>query len=255
MGYEVNYQFYNKIENSFDYDRENPQSLKKTYGKWNDDFPLDKLAASIMQQMARRDIFVFDLEIYEFQKKKISFKQNKSDLIIKNKKFSNKGDVSDVFDEENINLPLENKCHPPEYDTCNVNVPRPSPSPTVPPTALVNLADRMNLGKNIAQPQSERIIKKVSFMPSKMANPIGNFTIEKIYPVYRETFTSNGIGLVLETVDDLGRRVKVPDEHFVPAQQSLVGGDEINFGSNGKGLSDDGLNWNGAIKDSVPKLR
>lgn len=251
MGYEVNYQFYNKIENSFDYDRENPQTLKKTYGKWNDDFALDKLAASIMQQMARRDIFVFDLEIYEFQKKKISFKQNKSDLIIKNKKFTNKGDVSDVFDQETEDTTQLDKCHPPEYDTCNVNVPRPSP----PPTALINLADQRNFGKNIAQPQSERVIKKVSFMPSKMSRPVGNFTIEKIYPVYRETFASNGVGLMLETVDDLGRRVKVPDEHFVPAQQTLVGGEEINFGSNGKGLSDDGLNWNGAIKDSVPKLR
>lgn len=256
MGYEVNFQFYNKLENSFEYDRENPTTFKKTYGKWNEDYALDKLAAAILQQMARRDIFVFDVEIYEFQKKKISFKQNKGDLIIKNKKFTNKGGVEDAFQEEEVDEnALPNKCHPPEYDTCNVNVPNPSP-----PVALINLADSRgkNNHQNILPKQpsaSDRVIKEMVFMPSRMMKPVGNFTIEKKYPVYRESFASNGVGMMIETTDDRGARVKVPDEHFVPAQPSLVGGNEINFGSSGKGLSDDGLNWGGAIKDSIPKLR
>lgn len=255
MGFEVKFNYYNKIEDSFEYNRDEPQEMKKNYGKWNDDYTLEKLAAAIMQQMARRDIFVFDVEIFEFQKKKISFKQNKSDLIIKNKKFTNKGEVSEIFEEGTSELTSPDKCYPPEYDTCNVNVPQPSPQ-----IGLINLADNRGINNqhNLLPKQpspSDRVIKEVVFMPSKMIKPIGAFTIEKKYPVFRETFATNGVGMLIETTDDRGARVKVPDEHFVPAQQSLVGGNEINFGSTGKGLSDDGLNWGGVIKDTVPKLR
>jgi hypothetical protein len=209
---------------------------------------LEKLAQAIQQQMARRDIFIFNFEIYEFQKKKISWRQNKSDLIIKNKRFSNTGVTYESFDEDSDQN--TNCCHPPEYNTCEVNTPRP---------ALINLAPPINRLANLATPirpsQAEKIIKKVSFVPSKMVAPVGNFTIEKSYPVFREILNTNGIGMMIETLDDKGNRVQVSDEHFVPLQQNLVGADLIDFESKGKNLSDDNLNWSGVIKNDIPKLR
>lgn len=249
MGFEVSYNYYEKLENSFDYNRDESKTFKKIYGKAVEDFPLEKLAVAIQQQMSRRDIFVYDFEIYEFQKKKISWRQNKSDLIIKNKRFTNKGEISDFVDESD---PVEtNSCHPPEYNTCEVNTPRPT-------LQLINLADN---NRRIAKPQSsnsqvaERVLRKVVFLPSKMNAPIGFFTINNSYPVFKEILNTNGIGLMIETLDDKGTRVRVPDEHFVPAGQSLVGGNEIDFDSKGGNLSDDGLNWGGAVKDNIPKLR
>lgn len=248
MGFEVNYEYFDKLENSFDYNRDEVKTFKKIYGKAVEDYPLEKLAHAIQQQMSRRDIFVFNFEIFEFQKKKISWRQNKSDLIIKNKRFSNQSvsyDSADDCDDEG-----SNKCLPPEYNTCEVNTPRP---------ALINLAQPINKMTNLApsiRPSSaEKILKKVAFMPSKMSGPVGNFTIEKAYPVFREILNTNGIGMMIETLDDKGKRVQVSDEHFVPLQQNLVGADLIDFESKGTNLSDDNLNWSGVIKNDIPKLR
>lgn len=253
MGFEVSYSFYEKMENSFDYDKTEVKNFKKIYGKAVEDYPLEKLASAIQQQMARRDIFVFDFEIFEFQKKKISWRQNKSDLIIKNKRFTNTGQFIDIVGEDE----QTDKCHPPEYDTGNVNTPNPSSqnNRNVPAFNLVNLADKN--GKLVSNPvvvhhvQPERIIKYVSFMPSRMIKPVGNFTVEKTYPVYKESLNSNGIGMIIETLDDKGKRVKVEDEHFVPAGQNLLAGEL--FVDDKK--ESERLNWYGVVKEDIPSVR
>ena len=41
MSFEVVYSYYAKIENSFDYDRENSHIFKKVYGKVEEDYSLE----------------------------------------------------------------------------------------------------------------------------------------------------------------------------------------------------------------------
>lgn len=241
MGFEVQYNYYEKVKDSFDYDRDSPKSLKKIYGKAIEDYPLDKLANSIMQQMARRDIFIFDVEIYEFQKKKISFRQNKSDLVIKNKKFTNTG----VF--------LENCDDSENEELCENSAKETKQLPNI------NIAPRVNIANNktnLVPAVSDRVIKKMQFLPGRITKPVGRFTVEKVYPVYRESLSENGVGMMIEVVDDGGARVKVSDEHFVSLSQNLIGDDEVNFNSGSQNfVSDSKLNWGGAIQDTVPKLR
>jgi hypothetical protein len=246
VGFEVNYNYYEKIENSFDYNREEPKSFKKIYGKAVEEYPVDKLAQAIMQQMARRDIFIFDVDIFEFQKKKISFRQNKGDLVIKNKKFTSRG----VFLEDIEEDCPDGTCHLPVAQTCEANI-----NTLPPPQNAVNIAPPIQRNNNVniapRPQQSDRIIKKLQFLPSRMIQPIGAFTIEKVYPVYRESLAKNGIGMMIETVDDKGRRVTVPDEHFVPTSQQLLGEDSTGPSF----VGDDRLNWGGLVKDSLPKIR
>ena len=87
MGYEI-ICYYKKRKKS---DEESPSdealSFKKRIGDPYEETPIEKLAAAIMMQLARRDIWVDDVEIYEISKKKISFKETKSGIVIKNKKF------------------------------------------------------------------------------------------------------------------------------------------------------------------------
>jgi hypothetical protein len=259
VGFEVNYNYYEKLENSFDYNREEPKTLRKIYGKAVEEYPVEKLAQAIMQQMARRDIFIFDLEIFEFQKKKISFRQNKGDLVIKNKKFTSKGEL--LVDIEEDNCP-DGTCHLPP-------VVQPQPAVNIAPPIQqqnVNIApsiqqQNVNIAPSIQQQNVniaprpsglvDRILKRMQFLPGRVISPIGAFTVEKYYPVYRESLAKNGIGMMIETTDDRGRRVTVSDEHFVTASQSLLGEDatEPNF------VNDNKLNWGGVVKDSVPKIR
>lgn len=244
MGFEVNYLYYDKVQDSFDYNKDESKVFKKVYGKATEEYSLEKLAQAIMQQMARRDIFVYDLEIFEFQKRKISFRQNKSDLVIKNKKFTNKGVfVEDIEEQDSVNdSNLKN----------NVII---ATNPVLNKTA-VNIAPSINKPVNLVNRISDRIIKKVQFLPGRITKPVGRFTVEKVYPVYKETLNENGVGMMIEITDDAGKRVTVPDEHFVQTSQNLIGDSEANFNNDVANFADDSkLNWGGVIKDSVPSLR
>lgn len=106
MGYEVKFLYFEKDAETKEYNREEEKTLVKKIGKSTEEVPLEKLAFVVMNQMARRDIWVEDVEIYEFVKKKISFKESSSGdgIIIGGKKFGanrNYDNVGDIeLDEE-----------------------------------------------------------------------------------------------------------------------------------------------------------
>ena len=257
MGYEVNYIYYDKIKDSFDYDRENQKNFKKVYGKATEDYPLDKLYQALMQQLARRDILIIEWEVFEFVRKKIPSRITKNDLIIANRKFNMKNIVLENLEESDFEPTNTAVCPAAPIQKQQVVAQVPPPAPMQP----VNIASQkpVNIApilQNQMTTVSDRVIKHVQFLPGRMTQPIGKFTVEKIYPVYRESMSASGIGMLLETVDDSGRRIKVPDEYFVTTQQNLIGDDEAKFSQTSRNFVDDSkLDWGGAIKDSVPKIR
>tara|TARA_Y100000034_G_scaffold106329_1_gene134951 strand:+ start:2175 stop:2891 length:717 start_codon:yes stop_codon:yes gene_type:complete len=86
MGYEVTYKYYEKAERG--YKTEEEKDLKAKIGDPFEEVPMEKLAAAIMAQFARRDIMVFDADIVELTRKPIKFKETKGGVILKNKKYS-----------------------------------------------------------------------------------------------------------------------------------------------------------------------
>lgn len=89
MGFEVKYIFHpRKSDGGYDTDTKEEKSVK--VGKPFDDTPLEKCAAAIMAQLARRDIWVVDVEVFELVKKSISFKECKDGkgITLKGKRFS-----------------------------------------------------------------------------------------------------------------------------------------------------------------------
>ena len=255
MGYEINYIYYDKLKDSFEYDRENQKNFKKVYGKATEDYPLDKLYQALMQQLARRDILIVEWEIYEFVRKKISSRITKNDLIIANRKFSMKNVILENTEESDYDVEK-----PPCVTdlSCEVKAPQKVMAQPVNNMPPINVASPKPV--NIASPnmakQSERVLKQVQFLPGRMTQPVGRFTVEKTYPVYRETLSANGIGMLIETVDDVGNRVKVSDEHFVTVHQNLIGDEEAKFSQNSRNFVDDSkLGWGNVIKDDLPKIR
>jgi len=253
MGYEIHFKYYNKKENSFDYDQDNPQILKKVYGKIDEDYPLEKLMSHVNTQYARRDILIYDADFYEFVRKKISFKQTKNGFNIKNKKFTSKADIildcEEDGDSSDINHPhlAHNK---PEMEPSQALAPRPTPA-----QPAVNLVT----ANPPPPPKQKRVIKTVMFSPltieQRQKFPY-KFTVQKKYPVFSEKPVMNGIGTTIETVDDLGNTVFVSDELFVTDDIMLIGDNEVDFSARSKTTTDNRLNWSGVVRDgSVPKLR
>lgn len=99
------FHYYDKKEEGAGYNVESPKTFKKMLGK-TEDISLDKLASLVMMQLARRDIMIFDVEPYEYTKKKITFKETKGGVVIKNKKFSLDGSSVIEIQEEEKDIPV-----------------------------------------------------------------------------------------------------------------------------------------------------
>ena len=86
MGYEVKYHYHDKTESG--YDTDDDKTFTKRVGKSFEDTSLDAVASAIIRQLARRDVWVVNVEIVEFVKKEISFRESKGGIVIKNRKFN-----------------------------------------------------------------------------------------------------------------------------------------------------------------------
>ena len=198
MGFEICYHFYPRKEVA-GYDTDHPETFTKQLGKM-EEVPLEKLANAILQQLARRDIMVFDVEIFEFTRRQISFKETKGGVLIKNKKFMLDGSI-EVIEEE-------------------AEAPPPQSSIRV----ATNVPNNQALRFEVFDPD-----------PTLIASLTRKYklTPKRKYPVYEEKTVPTRIvvdGTPTETLsfeyattDDSGQRIRVPSMHFVPEQKPLVG--------------------------------
>lgn len=245
MGFEILYHYHERLEEG-GYNKEETKSMKKRVGDPFEDVCLDKCAGAILAQLARRDIWVTDVEVYELSKKKITFREAKGgSVVLKNKKYQmdgNAGIVSQEITEA-----------PPQPQQAMQLLPNDG-QPMMVPSA----------GSGI-QPHNRgalRPIKWVVFQPSydndetrRLKVKMLKFTIDKKYPVFSEQLQSNGVGMAYKTLDDNGREILVSDEYFIPADAQLVADRELRF-SETPGQRDGGnLTYGGIREDNMPKLR
>jgi hypothetical protein len=205
MGYEVLFSYNEKKENG--YDLENVKILKKTVGKATEDTPLEHLAALIFRQFARRDVMMFNVEIYEYTKKKITFKETKDGILLKNKKFS--------FDLSTCDQIIETPCEETFTDTQTSTQ---SSEPVV-ATKLVPIPPTKK-----EQPLRYEIYDPSPDIAAMAKIRVKNFTLGKRYPIFAEKPTSPSnwqLGMSYLTQDDEGNRRMLNDKHFVPVVGAL----------------------------------
>lgn len=205
MGYEIIFKYKEASESPGSYKDEVLEKTQRV-GKVTDDVGLEVLAGKIMSQLARRNVLIVDVEIYEYAKKKLSYRETSDGIVIKNKKFSfDSGAVvmTDEFEEEF----------------------KPIPSPSK------ELADRscpMSARVNVA-PKVRRPIRYEIFEPEPMAlfkaQQKGlKFTVGKKYPIYSED--SFGGTITYNTADDKGKEINVSSEYFVAMGSGLTQQDD-----------------------------
>jgi hypothetical protein len=244
MAFEIVFKYYECLEDEIDYDKSKVLTYTKNLGDIFEDVSLEMLASMVFTQLARRDIFVFDLEIFELVKKKISYKQSKNNILIKNKKFGFSGETIVVQEIEQPNLLSckqesevdDNIVVAPQLKQQNILTAPAAPiAPAVPVRSL----------------KDSRPLKKMIFVPSDTSYLKGKplrFTPNKVYSVYREKLANNGIGMILCTIDDMGREVEVTDEYFINDTINLIN-------ENAEVLKEDVLNWSGSKGIDMPDLR
>ncbi len=224
--FEVEFKYYKQKED-LDYNKDEPLVFKNKFGKIDEDYPKEKLAKYILTQLARRDIFIYDVEVYEFTKKKVNFKLGKNGFSIAGSKFSN-SDLAEECSLEN-DVPAEPQAIPSSI--------KQNPTPSV-------QNNFQNLSRRIEN-KPKKVLRRVAFIPplrmDKSKFPY-KFTLNKIYPVYSERYNMNGVGMIIMTTDDSDNVVEVNDEYFVPANAALEYENEMDAGKRG---NNDLLNWQG----------
>lgn len=211
MGYEVIYRYKEAGDQPGSYSEEIKEKSAKI-GKVTDEVGLDALAAKIMTQLARRNILIVEIEIYEYAKKRISYKETSTGIVIKNKKFSfDSGSVVETGEFEDMDAPAQE----PEEEF------KPVPSPSK------ELADRSCPVANrnlVRRPIRQEMYDPEPLAEFKAAQKGLKFTKGRKYPIYSED--SFGGTITYSTTDDRGKEVNVSAEYFVAVGAGLTQQDE-----------------------------
>jgi hypothetical protein len=237
MGYEVIYSYHERGEDG-DYNRDEEQKLHRPVGNPYEDVSLERLASAVMAQMARRDIWVTDVEVFEFARKPINFRETKGGIILKNKKF--------MLDSANIASSI-------------VAVPD-APANNAPHQAVAQQG-QASAGDQPHNSGPRRPIAIVVFAPELHNMPELNkkgvkFTMDKKYPVYSKEPHPTGIGEVYKMVDDAGREQLISDKYFVPGDTELFGDKQLGFSETPEQRDGGNLYWGGANSDiDMPNVR
>lgn len=208
MGFEITYHYKQSSDIPGEYVDEILTKTSKI-GKYDEDVSLEVLAGKIMAQLARRNILIVDIEIFEYTKKKISYKENENGILIKNKKFSfDSGAVisSEAEDDDEIAKILEDEVLLDKIK--KIIKPESSDEIEKPKVNLCqkNKTDKKALRLEIYDPE---LMTK-----AKVEQKGYKFTVGKKYPIFLEK--SLGAGLLnYLTKDDSDREVEVSSECFI----------------------------------------
>lgn len=239
MGYEVIYTYHERVDGF--YNKEETKTIKKKVGDPFDDVPMDKLASSIMGQLARRDVFVIGVEVFELSKKKVSFRETDNGVVIKNKKFS--------FDQVTGDFTVRDVDEQPTQQAVG--------QPALHPHEII-ANQRKELTASGESNPSKRVVDYVIYVPEpqqipEVAKRGFRLTVDKKYAVYHRQSSMQGDVLTMN--DDANREIKIGDKYFVPGNTQLFADNELRFSETQKQRENGNLFWGGASNDNMPNLR
>lgn len=211
MGFEVTYHYKEATQTPGVYSEETFTKTSKI-GKSEELISFEVLAGKIMAQLARRNILITDIEIYEFTKKKINYKETKDGIIIKNKKFSfdtgaivsgdsNDDEIEEILQNEDLLNKLKKVMglEKPQINVANAN--------------------KINQSSDNKRPLRLEIYDPEMLIKHKMDQKGYKLTVGKKYPIYSE---EKGMGTInYTTKDDSGKEIKISAECFVAQSMGL----------------------------------
>jgi len=213
MGYECILHYHEEVTKG-EYNKEELKTKSIKIGSPYDDISLEILAGKIMAQLARRNMLVVDVEIFEFAKKKISYKETEDGILIKNKKFG--------FDDDQI---ISNSLNV----SSTVEEITPQPIANVvenkPPVRIIEAASNKK-----TRPIRYEIFNPIEpYFINIYKNKKMPFTLNKKYPIFSESPAGLDVlsGINYLTEDDNGLKTTVNDKFFVPVV-NLSGFEDVN---------------------------
>ena len=233
MGFEIKYIYHNRKEDG-GYDTENKEEKFIKVGKPFDDTILEKAAASIMAHLARRDIWVIDVEVAELVRKPISFKECKDGkgITLKGKRYAfncaSQMVSEDVSEETELVIPPGVQPH--EFAAIQKQNQSSMERDSNGSVTLKN-----STVPSIQINQKIVVFKVIFDPPIQYVNEIKRlglrFTIDNEYPVHKVIQHSTG-KLELQKIavtNDVGKVVTVDEKFFTTLGTGLLADKQLNF--------------------------
>ncbi len=241
MGYELTFHYHERDESEGKYNTEETKTLTKNVGRRSAEVPLEQVAAVVMGQLARRDIWVVDVEIAEFAKRTVSFKETKSGIIIKNRKFNYDQVAGHLISEEDQPEP-DMSMYAPQKHLMMPSMPQEHVMP--PEQHFMTRDDEADMPPQIQprQQQPRQIqpkrdpnmpLRHEVFRPGRedygqLQREGIKLSMGKTYPVFREVVkqVAGGPYGSMDTVfyvvqDDSGQKIEVGSGFFEPVPRGL----------------------------------
>lgn len=232
MGFLVIFDYHKRKESG--YDMENVSKLSKKVGRDDEDTPLEHVVILIQKQLARRDILVTEVEVFEFVKKKVKFKEVKGGFVLKDKKFmmdqiqdvpvTNESGEDGTWREPSPFAGLQpheiaaRQAMMPQFQNAPPQMLQPQPLSRPPQMSESGVPMPMH-------PQRFEVFDPDPMQQAKLGNKY-KLTPGKKYGIYREW--GEGIPPMNVTKylikDDRGMEVTILAEYFVAAGKGLIGG-------------------------------
>jgi hypothetical protein len=217
MGYEIIFYYHEKLED--EYDKSNIKELHKKLGKKEEEIDLEKLGRFILTHLARRDIWITKVKVFEYKKTEISFRETKGGIVVKNKKFLLDGNLDITYLDEEEQQPQPKQVYFQQ---------------SVPQTVPVFTQQQTQPQQPDFEPEPEL---KMIFYPED--HPVNaklftkfKLTNNKSYAIYGSKKDSTGLEQY-KIKNNLGNFVYVSEIHFVPEKLNLSNVGEITEQDNG----------------------
>lgn len=238
MGYELVFHF-QEVDKNLPPEEQVTEHKTKVVkiGNPNEEIGLEVVAGKIMAQLARRTILVTNVEIFEYTKKSLSYKETDDGILIKGRKFSfDGGDVMlHSSGEEQSDVP----CQPQQTATAsspqssddllkallaNPQIlallnPKPAATPIIGAKAPVPgavLANTSKGGALVLENRQEIFNPENAYLLRDAKNKNLAFTLGRKYLILSEqpAGTSHLSGMLYTVVDDNGKKQLLSDKYF-----------------------------------------
>ena len=254
MGYEIQYTYHPRKESGSGYNEEITEEKQSKVGKPFDDTPLEKCAAAIMAQLARRDVLVVDVQVNELVRKEISFKETKDGkgIVLKNKRFSLNQTAEMVTEDEFEEAP-------PQAASLAPNPPPVAPNP---PPVAPNPATAIKHPHEMIQVQQQNDVESLYSSSAASMSGINPRTVNQNKRLYQVIFDP-AIPFVpqiqkmklkltegkrynvhasqkanIAITDDSGQVLVIDEKFFSAAGAGLFGDAELGFSESSSGPAD-----------------
>lgn len=227
MAFEICFKYHERLEEG-GYDTTEEKTMTKRYGKGYEEISHEQIAASIIAQLSRRDIWITDVKVFEYVKKELRFKETKGGgIVLGNKKYQLDGSqhliaVEDQEQQVPQALVLQQQ-------NAAMQWAQQHPHPQMPQTSIANLPNQVPQ----IVPENRPPQRYVIFQPPKELQDrarIYKLTVGRKYGIYEEKaadVSNMRSGMLYYLRDDLGRGVWVRSFYFEDAVTNLLYDNEL----------------------------